>query len=203
MPDRFYGKTWIYWVQAVILGPFGLFAVTFGERFWTGAMTDANGEPRPAAGPSLVIIGSVLLVVCLMAIIHVARRVRPIVRIFRDGIECQIIGETSLDHVPAVPKFVRLAWAILSLQGFGARRVRFAWPQFEAARVGGPWLEQWLALDGSPVDARTGLDGGRILFAQVAFRVPLQAVADALNEFAADPAARGRLAAWPSAALLG
>lgn len=203
MRDRFYGKTWIFWAQLVILGPFGLFAVVLGERFWTGAMTDANGNPRPAAGPPMVITGSVLLVVCLMAALHVARRVRPIVRCYRDGIECRLIGETSLDRVPGVPRFVRLAWAILSLQGFGARRVRFAWPQFDRARVGGRLMAGWLALDGSAVDARTGLDAGPVLFAQVAFRVPLQDVAEALNGFAGDPAARGRLAAWPSAGLLG
>ena len=43
----------------------------------------------------------------------------------------------GMGGVPLVPGLVRVAWAILSLQGFRSHRVRIPWPQFEGAAVSG------------------------------------------------------------------
>src|SRR5687768_117285 len=102
MRDYFPAKTWTYWVQLILCGGMGLFAVLFGVLFWTGILTDASGEDRPSAGPPMVIVGSCLLAVAAMAAANIAGRVRPVVRCFRRGIECNLVGRTSLDEVPLV-----------------------------------------------------------------------------------------------------
>src|SRR3954471_18453591 len=105
--DRFRAKTWPFWAQLLGCGALGVFAVAFGTLFWTGAMTDANGEPRPQAGPPMLLVGCFLLAVATLAVFNLAGRVAPIIRCYRDGIECNLVGASSLDGVPLIPGLAR------------------------------------------------------------------------------------------------
>ena len=97
-------------------------------------ITDANGNVRPQAGQILVVGGCCFLAVAALAIFNILARMTPVIRCYREGIECKLIGVSSLDAVPLVPGLVRLAWTILSFQGFRSQRVRIPWSQFAGGR---------------------------------------------------------------------
>lgn len=200
MQDRFRGKTWIYGAQLAVCGALGLFSVAFGALFWTGTITDANGQVRPQAGPPMVIIGSCLLAVAVLAIFNIVGRVAPIIRCYREGIECNLVGATSLDGVPLVPGLVRVAWTILSLQGFRSQKVRVLWSEFRGARIDGMPMAYVLCISGAITNVKTGRVTQCIVFAQAALKDHPKQVAEALNIVAAEPARRGQLSSWPSAA---
>ena len=199
MHDRFRGKTWIYWAQLIICSGMGSFSILFGSLFWTGAMKDANGEVRPDAGPPMVIIGCVLVAVGVLALFNILGRIAPIVRCYRDGIECNLVGATSLEGIPLIPGMFRVAWAILSLQGFRSQRVRILWSQFAGAHVGGFPMAYVLTLSGTVTNVKTGRVTHAVAFKQVALTDHPQRVADVLNRFALSVGERGSLPQWPPA----
>ena len=196
--DRFRGKTWIFWAQLLGCGGLGLFGVVFGPLFWTGTLTDANGEVRPQAGPPLTIIGLCLLTVAVLAAFNIVGRIRPIIRCYREGIECNLVGATSLDGVPLVPGLVRVAWTILSLQGFRSQRVRTSWTEFHGAQVSGTPMACVLSLNGSFANLKTCRVTHGVAFKQVALTDHPEHVAGTLNRFAADVAMRHQLSSWSS-----
>lgn len=200
MQDRFRAKTWFLWAKFIALGGLGCFSLVFGVLFWTGAMTSASGRSQPAAGPPMVIIGVCLVVVAILAAVSIAGRARPLIRCFREGIELNIVGATSLDEVPLVPGTVRLAWAILSLQGFRSTSMRIAWPDFRKAEVSGIRMAYVLRVQGTAVDVRSGAAWSSIGFQQVALADDPHSVAEALNHLGASPEERERLPSWGDAA---
>jgi hypothetical protein len=196
--DRFRGKTWIFWVQLFGCGGFGLFGVILGALFWTGAMTDANRKVRPEAGPPLTFAGLGLLAVAGLAAFNIAGRVRPIIRCYREGIECNLVGATSLDGVPLVPGYVRVAWTILSLQGFRSQCVRTPWTKFRGAKVGGLPMAYVLSVNGSFSNLKSGQVKNGLTFKQVALKDDPNVVAGVLNRLAADVSVRDQLSSWPA-----
>jgi hypothetical protein len=196
MQDRFRAKTWIYWAQLIICGGLGLFSVIFGALFWTGAMTDVKGDVAPEAGPPMVTVGCCLLAVGVLAAFNIVSRIPPLIRCYREGIECNVIGATSIDGVPLVPGIVRVAWTILSLQGFRAQRLRIPWPEFRGAQVSGIHMAYTLLLKGAFTNPKTGRVTHGMVFPQVAFEDSPQDVADTLNQIAAKPEWRAQLSSW-------
>lgn len=194
--DQFWGKTWLWWVQALIVGGLGLFGVTLGVLFWTGVMTDARGEPRPAAGPPLVIIGSACLIVAVMPLCRLMYLRKPVVRCFRDGLECRMFGTTSLARYPRIPKLVRMVWAIVSLQGFRGQCFRVTWPELADVSWGGLPMVQELWIRGRIVDRKTGKSCEQLTLGQVMFIDSPKVIAAWLNGFAADPIAQASLPEW-------
>jgi hypothetical protein len=194
--DRFRGKTWIFWARLLASGVLGIFGVIVGPLCWTGALTDAKGQVRPDAGPPLTIIGLGLLVVALLAAFNIVSRFRPTIRCYREGIECNVVGATSLDGVPLVPGAIRVAWAILSLQGFRSRCFRTQWTDFQGARVSGLPMAYILSLHGTFANLQSGKVTNGVAFKQVALRDDPKVVAGILNQLAADPASRDQLSSW-------
>lgn len=197
MQDSFSGKTWIQWLRLVGCGGLGLFSVGFGVLFVSGVMTDVRGEVRTEAGPPMLIVGCGMLVVTVMAACNIAALASPIIRCYREGIECNLVGATSLDGVSLLPGLVRVAWAILSLQGFRSQRVRIPWPEFGGASVGGIPMAYVLTLSGECENLKDGRVVRSIAFAQVTLVDHPEHVAAALNDFAADASQRHSLSNWP------
>lgn len=195
--DRFRGKTWIFWAQLLGCGGLGLFGVVFGLLFWTGTLTDANGKVRPQAGTPLTIIGLCSLMVAVLAVFNIVGRIRPIIRCYREGIECNLVGATSLDGAPFVPGLLR-PWAILSLQGFRSQRVRTSWTEFHGAQVSGIPMAYVLSLNGSFTNLKTCRVTHGVAFEQVALIDHPEHVAGTLNRFAADVPMRDQLSSWSS-----
>lgn len=195
MQDRYYGKIWIYVAQLVIFGLLGVFGLTMGLLFWTEVLHDANDEPRPETIVPLGILGLVFLALAVLAAFNIAARRAPLVRCYREGLECRLIGATSLDEIPLVPMPIRIAWSLLTLEGFRVRRVRVLWSRFQGAQVDGVAMAYVLTIFGSLQNVRTGRISTRVSFGQIALRDHPEDVADALNDLAADPERRRQLPA--------
>jgi hypothetical protein len=144
----------------------------------------------------MVATGAFLAVVAVLAAFNIAGRARPAIRCFREGIECNTVGATSLDGVPLLPGGVRLAWSILSLQGFRSTRLRIAWSNFRKAEVRGIPMAYTLLLQGPATNVRSGATSEQIVFRQVALVDDPRFVADTLNRFGANHDDRERLPTW-------
>jgi hypothetical protein len=196
MQNQFRAKTSIYWAQFVVCGGLGLFGVIFGALFWTGLLTDVKGDVRPDAGPPMVTIGSCLLAVGVLAAFNLVNCIPPLIRCYREGIECNVICATSSDGVPRVRGLVRVAWTILRLQRFRAQRLRIRWPEFRGAQVSGIPMAYVLLLKGAFTNPKTGRVIYGVEFTQVALDDDLEDVADEINQIAADPDWRAQLSSW-------
>jgi hypothetical protein len=196
MQDEFHGKKWIYWVQLLVAGALGLLSLDLGISFWSGKMLDANHQARPDAGPPLVVMSCVLLAIAALAAFNLIGRIKPMIRCYREGIECNLIGATSLDGIPFVPGGIRIAWTILSLQGFRAQRVRISWREFQGALVRGIPMAYVLSLNGEFTNLKTGEARHGVAFKQVALEDHPEQIAERLNRLFTDPARRERLDSW-------
>lgn len=199
---RFAAKKWIFVVQAVVCGTFGLFGVIMGPLFYSGTLRKANGRPATDAGLPLIVIGILLLLVFFKALFDLAARRGPILRICREGIELKLIGRSSLDKVPLVPGMIRVAWSIISLQGFASNVVRMPWECVQEVHVSGLPMSKTLTITGTMFSARTPdltavpPIARSIGFPEVAFVAPIDEVASVVRHFAADPTLRGDLESW-------
>jgi hypothetical protein len=196
MRDRFRAKIWIYVAQFIIFAPLAFLALIMGIGFWTGSMRDANGELRPETGPPATIMGTLILLYSSFIAFNIYARAKPLIRCYREGIECLIVGQTDLDGVPFMPGALRLFFAIVTLQGFRSVRYRILWEQFQSAQVGGIPMAQVLHLNGVVTNLTTGQVRPQISLPQVALAQDLHRIANALNLFASNPTARAQLLPW-------
>ncbi len=153
-PTEFAAKTWIFKVQALIFGGLGLFSVILGPLFLLGVMLDAHGKPRPDAGIALTISGIVFLCPFALAIFNICARRQAPIRLYQEGIVVRRIGASTLDRIPFVPTLIRLAWLVISLQGFKHDTLVLPWETFRNAFISGMPMEsrattKWYSLWGS------------------------------------------------------
>ena len=195
--DRFRAKSWIYWARLLICALLGGFLFLFGIAAWLGWTRDSSGEPMTEAGPLLTGVGVCVIVVGLLALAKIVGSLAPAIRCYADGIECNLVGATSLDGVRMLPHFIRLAWEVLSLQGFRTRRVRVRWDEFLGAEVRGLPMAYVLALHGSFVNLGTGATYPSVAFQQHLLKDSPHDVARAINLFASRPNKRTELPQWP------
>lgn len=195
MRDRFYSRTWTLWVAACLSAILGLGLIVMGIGFWSGSLGDADAQEGTENGPRLTIAGCCMLAWAALGATKIVRRRVPTIRCHREGIECNLVGVTSLDGVPLVPAPIRMAWALLSLQGFRAQRIRILWPQFFSALVADGILAlHWLPDEGSE-------EG---MFRTVEFKEgllvdELEEVAASVNLLAENAVEREGLPAWQRA----
>jgi len=96
----------------------------------------------------MIVIGIFLLMCAAMAAINIITLITPIICCYRQGIECRLVGNSSLDSVPLVPRWVRIAWKLVSLQGFQSRTFRILWQEFRDAKVVGTPMAYVLRVEG-------------------------------------------------------
>lgn len=199
---KFAGKTWIYYVQAVIFGGLAAFGLILGPLFCLGVIRPANGRPGTDGGIPLCIVGVLFLLPFFLAVFNVLARRHPIIRICREGLEFSIIGGSALDYVPLIPSLIRAAWLMLSLSGFRRRIRRAAWDGFRECYVTGPPMARVLTIDTDSflydhgVSAESSTSLRQVSFPQVAFVAPLDRIADTIQAFAANPDACSYLVSW-------
>lgn len=204
---QFRGKTWIFLAQAVVFGSLALFALLMGPLFLSGALKRVDGKPAQDAGIALIAMGVVLSLPAALAIFNIVARRQPVVSLYREGIAVNLIGVSSLDHLPPVPGFsqalslLRLAWLILSLQGFKQQLVYAPWGSFGAAQVSGLTMQRTLTII-APF-FRPGAEGEppthitkAVSFAEAAFAASLDQIARTLTTYALDARARQKLPSW-------
>jgi hypothetical protein len=200
--DSFYGKTWIAKAQLILLGGLGLFSVPMGIAFWTGALKDANEQPRPEVGPPLTIIGSAFGLVALMALIRVIHLRQPVLQLYREGLEVRMVGGPGLFGLPlagAIPYLghaiglIELAWGIVTLRRFKVKMIRMPWETIGRIDVEGVPMHRWLIIDGEVIGQMTPL---RLKMFDAQFRVPLDTIAHFLRRGQTDVNFNKTLASW-------
>lgn len=196
LPDRFRGKTRIYWAQLLVLGSLGSFSLLLGLLFWTGTMKDANGKPRPQAGPPMTIIGSGMVVVASMAAANIFARRRPLIRCFQEGIEFAVVGASSLDNVRSIPRLLRLAWKIFSLQGFRTLVLRIPWEDVEGVRLTGFKMAYMVTVDGVATEIKSGAHRENVSIGQSTLKTHPRDVVVTLQKFVASPVHCEKLPHW-------
>jgi hypothetical protein len=198
----FNAKTWIYWAQGLLCTLFGVGSCIIGVGILSGAIESSNGSNDRSVGAYPLAIGLLLLLVGALGLVNALGRRRPVLRCFREGVECNLVGATTLDAVPLVPGYFRVAWAILSGQGFRSNIVRIPWPAFRSADVGGSSLMQVLHLQAAATNTRTGQTVQSLTFKQLAFKDDLDTVEASLTRLSKDPQAQAELPPWPAAPAL-
>lgn len=81
--------------------------------------------------------------------VHACRK--PLLRICEEGIEVNIIGASSLDGVLLIPSLIRVAWLVLSLQGFKKQIGWIPWELFHNVEVAGLPMMRSLVIDATIV----------------------------------------------------
>ena len=190
MRDNFRGKTWIYWVQFIVFSAIGIPSLVIGIIFWTGPAADAW------RGPPMTICTAVVSLLGILGLMNILARGQPIIRCYREGIECRVIGEPSVGWLHLLPE-LQIVLSVVMLPLFRVRRVRVEWGAFRSASVGGIPMARILTLDGTGADVRSGQAFHGLQYPQVDFRQHPDEIAQTLNHFAADVSLRTRLKSWP------
>jgi hypothetical protein len=195
-PTKFFGKTWIYQVQFFVLGLFAIFSLTMGVLFHFRIIKPADGRKDVSTAViALLSIGAGLLPVVGTAIFNIAARRRPIFRICREGIEIRSIGDSKIKRMVFLPKLVRVVLLIVTLQAFRAKILRISWDRLSHIDATGIPMDRYLIVLGDiRVYPPSGVDEALLVaqqytFPQVAFKMPLENVVDAVKKYAADPSA--------------
>jgi len=195
----FYAKTWYFYVGATVITLLALFSSIMGPLFLFEIMKRADGQPGTDAGVALSIMALPLWLVALLGWFNVSARQGPLLRLCREGLEVNVIGASSLDGVPLVPAVMRVAWLILTLQGFKKQIGWIPWELLRRVSVAGPPMMRTLAIDATVIyprsrgDALTAQLGNGIGFRDAEFQVGLDTIASSILAFSGDPEARGVL----------
>ncbi len=198
----FYPKMWYHAVTALAFTVLGLISVILGPLFLFDILKRADGKPGTEAGVALSIIGSLMMVVAQLGWFNVYARRKPLLQIFREGIVVNIIGASSLDNVPLVPGILRVAWLILSLQGFKSQVGMIPWDLFSGARVSGLPMMRSLVIVASIVYPNRrdrsfkSLPCSIIVFREADFHDSLDKITAAIHEFHFDQEKRVALPSW-------
>jgi len=195
----FFAKTWYHWVGAFVLTFFALFCAVLGPLFLLDVLERADGKPATEAGVALSIMAVPLALVATLSWYQLWARRKPLLRICRDGIEVNVIGASSLDSVPALPKLFRVAWLVLSLQGFRKQVGWIQWCEFRSAEVSGKRMERFLTIDASiDFPSFRKLDPSRkraecVVFRDSDFKISLDSIESSINRYSKSSLARRRL----------
>jgi len=199
---EFYGKTWIFKAQAIIFGFLGGFSLIMGPLFLFGVMKPVDGRPGTTAGIALTSMSIPLTLIFLLAIFNLAARHRPLIRFYREGIEFNIIGSSSLDGVPLIPPLIRITWLIISFQGFKRQSVRTTWQELQYVHISGPLMMRGLTIIApffQSYDAQFGQINNyanQLAFSDVDFIESLEIVSETITTYQTSPEFRKFLPPW-------
>ncbi len=202
LPFHYPGKTWIFYAQAYIFGGFGFFGLVLGPLFLFGVMKDAQGRPATDAGVGLTITSVLLLLVFALAVFNIVARRRPMLAVCREGLAVNMIGSSSLDGVPLIPSMIRVAWLVVSRQGFKQQVILVPWQSLHHADISGLPMARVLTIVGPIYRASDQAFNNAIPLAnqvvirEVAFDDPLEEIAEMINLYRRTPEIRCELSSW-------
>ncbi|MFO1002829.1 MAG: hypothetical protein U0936_21065 [Planctomycetaceae bacterium] len=196
---QFSGKTWIFLVQALVFGGFALVSLTLGPLFLFEIMKDARGQPARDAGVALTVMSIPLLLVFALAVFNIVARRRPLISLYREGLAINMIGSSSLDGIPLIPGMLRVAWLILSLEGFRQQMLFAPWQSLKLTHVYGLPMMRQLTIAGSIFRSTDGDVANSAALAQqvtipeVAFDESLDQIAATINAYCQNSELRNQL----------
>jgi hypothetical protein len=195
----FYAKSWYRYVAAFVFTMLALFCMILGPLFLFDILKRADGKPGTEAGVAMSIMAIPLAMLALLGWFNIYARLKPLLRIWNEGLEINVIGASSLDGVPLIPTWVRVAWLILSLQGFKKQIGWIPWTTFRSVEVAGLPMMRSLVINATMVyptfrnDAVTVQIGNTVAFRDAEFQDSLESIATAIQAFYHDREARNAL----------
>jgi hypothetical protein len=192
---EFRARLWISWAHLIIFGGLGVFAMTFGVLMWTGRFRNIYDEPVREGGPPCFFTGVGMTTFAGLAFYNIIASSGALIGCFREGIQCKLVARTELDSVPLVPGMLRIAFAIVTGQGFRMRFVRYRWEHFAGAHVTGGVGTRNLMLDGAGL-LDNGKPTGGLVFPQVQLRDDVEEIAAWLNAWSRDAEQIQRFPSW-------
>lgn len=197
-PAVFYGKTWIYYAQALVATGLDIMCLSMGPMFLLGIMKNAQNKPVPEAGIALTIFGVILLPVALLAWFNILARRKPLIKLCKQGIAVNVIGASDADGVRLIPGVVRVAWLIVTGQGFRSQAAMMNWPALTHVEVKGVSVVKSLHIYGA--FTMPGAKKGeaertvqRLSFRDAEFRTSPDKVAEAIEYYRNNTADREQL----------
>ncbi len=184
---EFYGKTWLYRTGAFLSALLACICVFIAVLFLCGIWTPANRIPGTVAAFRLLLVAMPISFFAILFWFHVLARRRPLLRICDEGLEVNIIGRGSLDHVPGIPTSIKLAWLVVSMQGFRKQIGWVPWGSFRGAKVSGKPLMRTLTIHGTVAFPRFRGDkieakvGDHVSFRSSEYRDSLEEIVDAIE----------------------
>ncbi|MAI32819.1 MAG: hypothetical protein CMM07_14250 [Rhodopirellula sp.] len=195
----YYAKSWYLYVGAIVFTMLALCCAIFGPLLLFDIMKRADGKSGTEAGVAMSIMAVPMSLIALLGWFHVYARRKPLLRICEEGIEINVIGASSLDGTPLIPNLVRVAWLIMSLQGFKKQIGWIPWATLRNIEVVGMPMTRSLLIEATIAypafrgEAMTARIGDSIAFHAAEFRDPLEVIASTIQEFYNDPDARSAL----------
>jgi hypothetical protein len=106
----FYGKTWIYQVGAFLSALLVVLCILIAILFVGGVLEPKGEIPPTVAASRLLLITLPMSLVTLLCWSNARARRQPLLRLCQEGLELNIVGRGSLDHVHGLPTSIKLAW---------------------------------------------------------------------------------------------
>jgi hypothetical protein len=146
---EFYGKTWLFRTGALLCVLLAFLCVLMAVLFLCGISKPANGIPKGVAAIRLLLLAMPISFFATLFWFNVFARRRPLLRICHEGLEVNIVGRGSLDHVAGIPTSIRLVWLVVSMQGFRKQIGWVPWESYRSVKVSGMSMTKTLTLHGT------------------------------------------------------
>ncbi|RCS49452.1 hypothetical protein DTL42_13075 [Bremerella cremea] len=195
----FFAKTWYLYVGAILFSMLALFFVVSGPLFLLRIVGQGDARKATEAGVALLVMSVPMCLVALLSWFNVYARRRPLLRICKEGLEVNVIGASSLGGGHLVPVWVRVAWLVLTRQGFKRRVGLIPWHMLRHVGVSGLPMMKKLEIEGTIIFPAGYGDNTKdqvlesIAFDEADFRDSLVLIASAIHVFQDDPEARDGL----------
>ncbi len=184
---EFKTKMWHRYPVAYVFSLLAIVNILLGPLYLTGILKPADGRPGQQAGIFLTCLAVPFTATAVLMWSQLLAFRRPLIRIYDDGIEVNFVGPTQLDNTPLIHPLMRIAWSVLSGQGFKQRIGWIPWEHFAGAQIVGPPMMRCIILHGNIFF--TTVDGDRatepmatsVTMRDADFCVPLEVVAEALR----------------------
>ena len=195
----FYARSWYIYVTSIVFTTLALFCVIFGPLFLFDIVKRADGKPGTDGGVALSIMAIPMVLVALLGWFNVYARFKPLLRICNEGLEINVIGASSLDGALLIPPLVRVAWLILSLQGFKKQIGWIPWTTFRNVEVAGLPMMRSLVINATIAyptfrgEVLTAQIADSVAFRDAEFQDSLDSITTAIQTIYHDPEARDAL----------
>jgi hypothetical protein len=176
-------KTWIFRTQAIAFGTLSAFGLVFGPLFLIGYIKPAHGGSGVGAGVALTISGVIFAPILALALFNIYARRKPLIALVEGGIEINSIGASALDGVPFIPGYVRVAWSIVTGQGFRSQMLRIPLNSLTDASIQGFSMARVLAIRFTQASDKSKHVIHELHFPEHVFCQPIDTVAAAIRSY--------------------
>jgi hypothetical protein len=192
----FYPKRWYIFLFAMFFTMMAIFCAILGPMSLLDLIKRADGKSGREAGIALSIFALPFSLLALLGWFRVYASFHPLLRICNDGLEINVIGASSLDGVPFIPSWIRVALLVVSLQGFKKQIGWIPWDSLRNVELTGLPMLRALTIEAAILypsikgDTVSASLGDKIVFCDAEFKDPLESVYKTILMYHQNPEAR-------------